>query len=192
MNMLAISGSARAASVNTALLQALARCAPQGVSVQVFADVASLPIFSPDREGPPAPPVVEEFAAAVARADGLIVACPEYVRAMPGGFKNAIDWLVSRDEIVAKPIALIHASHRGDDMLDQLRLVLSTVSENFTAALFERFALKSSTPAEVAAFFEAPEQATRLSAFLDRFARHIRSSIVAEAGLMPPALFRST
>src|SRR6185295_6490353 len=115
MNILAISGSTRAASANTALLHALARHAPRGVSVEVFDRVAGLPIFTPDREGPPAPPIVESFAAAVARADGIVIACPEYVRAIPGGMKNAIDWLVSRDEIIAKPIALIHASHRGDD-----------------------------------------------------------------------------
>jgi NAD(P)H-dependent FMN reductase len=77
------------------------------------------------RRRPPSKP----SAAAVARADGLVIACPEYVRALPGGFKNAVDWLVSRDEIIVKPIALIHASHRGDDMLEQLRLVLGTVSE---------------------------------------------------------------
>ena len=142
MNILAISGSTRAASANTALLQALARNAPHGVSVRVFAGIADLPIFSPDLEDPPAPPAVEAFAAAVARANGIVVACPEYVHAIPGGFKNAIDWLVSRDEIIAKPIALIHASHRGDDMLEQLRLVLGTVSENFTTEIFARFALK--------------------------------------------------
>jgi NAD(P)H-dependent FMN reductase len=175
MNILGISGSTRAASVNTALLHALARNAPQGVSVQVFADIADLPIFSPDLEGPPAPPPIETFAAAVARADGLVIACPEYVRAIPGGFKNAIDWLVSRDEIIAKPIVLIHASHRGDDMLDQLRAVLGTVSQNFAREIFDRFALKSATPSEVAAFFEAPDQAERLSAFLDRFARYVRA-----------------
>lgn len=175
MNILAISGSTRAASANTALLHALSRHAPRGVSVDVFDGVADLPIFSPDLEGPPAPPVVEAFAAAVARADGLVVACPEYVRAIPGGLKNAIDWLVSRNEIIAKPIALIHASHRGEDMLDQLRAVLGTVSVNFTEEIFERFALKSSTPAEIAAHFKTPEQAARLIAFLDQFVAHIRA-----------------
>ncbi len=175
MNILAISGSTRAASANTALLYALARHAPRGVVVHVFDSVAELPIFSPDLEGPPAPSAVEGFAAAVARADGLVIACPEYVRAIPGGFKNAIDWLVSRDEIIAKPIAVLHASHRGDDMLEQLRAVLGTVSENFAPDIFERFALKSSTPAEIAAFFETPEQAMRLSAFLDRFAAFVRA-----------------
>ncbi len=175
MNILAVSGSARAASANTALLHALARQAPQGMSVEVFARLAHLPIFSPDLEGPPAPPSVEALALAVARADGLVIACPEYVRALPGGLKNAIDWLASREEIIAKPIALVHASHRGDDMLEQLRAVLATVSANFTADIFERFALKSSTPAEIAAFFQAPHEAERLNRFLDRLSNHIRA-----------------
>jgi chromate reductase len=175
MHILAISGSTRAASANTALLQALAPCPPPGLSVDVFTGIVDLPIFSPDLEGPPAPPVVESFASAVANVDGLIVACPEYVRAIPGGFKNAIDWLVSRNEIIAKPIALIHASHRGDEVLDQLRAVLGAVSHNFATDVFERFALKSYSPAEVAEYFEAPERAARLTAFTEHFAAHIRA-----------------
>jgi NAD(P)H-dependent FMN reductase len=174
MNLLAISGSTRAASTNTALLRALARHAPRGVTVDVFTGIAGLPIFSPDLEGPPAPPPVEAFAAVVAGADGLIIACPEYVHAIPGGFKNAIDWLVSREEIIAKPIALIHASHRGDDALAQLRLVLATVSANFAADIFERFPFTSSTPSEIAAYFTSGDRSARLVAFTERFAEHVR------------------
>ena len=65
---------------------------------------------------------------AIARSDGVLVCSPEYVRGIPGGLKNAIDWLVSGDQIVGRPIALVHASHRGEDMLQALRAVLSTVS----------------------------------------------------------------
>jgi chromate reductase, NAD(P)H dehydrogenase (quinone) len=174
MKLLAISGSTRAASTNTALLQALARCAPEGVSVSVWADLQSLPIFSQDLEGPPAPPSVEAFATAVRGADGVIIACPEYVHALPGGFKNAIDWLVSRDEIIAKAIALIHASHRGDDALAQLRLVLGTVSTGFAPDIFECFPLTSSSPQQVARYFEEPQSTARLQSYLHRFVEHVR------------------
>lgn len=174
MNILAISGSTRAASTNTALLRALARHAPRGVAVEVFDGITGLPIFSLDLEGPPAPRRVEAFAASVARVDGLIIACPEYVHALPGGFKNAIDWLVSREEIVAKPIALIHASHRGDDALAQLRMVLATVSANFAPDIFERFPLTSSAPSEIEAYFANADNSARLVTYLQRFAGHVR------------------
>lgn len=144
--------------------------------MEVFDGLSDLPIFSQDLEGPPAPAPVEAFADAVGATSGIIIACPEYVHALPGGFKNAIDWLVSRDEIIGKPIALIHASHRGDDALAQLRLVLGTVSHCFAPEIFERFPLTSSSPDEIAAFCARPEIAARLSAFLQKFAEHVRQS----------------
>lgn len=166
MHILAISGSARAASGNTALLRALAAAAPEGVTVEVWAGVAALPVFSPDEEGARTPEAVRAFARRVAAADALVVACPEYVHALPGGFKNAIDWLVSREEIIGKPVALIHASHRGEDVLADLRRVLATVSERFLPEVFERFALVKMTPEEIAAALATPEETTRLRAYL--------------------------
>ncbi|WP_370651132.1 NADPH-dependent FMN reductase [Cypionkella sp.] len=56
------------------------------------------------------------------------MASPEYVSSIPGGLKNAVDWLGSSETLVSKPIALSHGSHRSDDMLDQLRIVLGAVS----------------------------------------------------------------
>ncbi len=169
MKILAISGSARAASTNTALLRALADVAAPGDSVQVWASLTGLPVFSPDNEGSATPPTVLKFAKLVDDADGLIISCPEYVHALPGGFKNAIDWLVSRDEIIAKPIAILHASHRGEDALASLRLVLSTVSERFYPEIFERFELISMSPGDVATHLAQPEQQARLRAYLAQF-----------------------
>ena len=100
-------------------------------------------------------------------ADGLIVSSPEYVRAIPGGLENAIDWLVLRDEIVAKPIVLAHASHRGDDMLASLRSVLSTVSSGFDGSRFLRLPLMGMAEAQVGAFCELPKNAKEIREFLD-------------------------
>lgn len=135
MKFLGISGSVRKGSTNTVLLTVLAELATLQAQIEVFDGIGALPIFSPDMEGDEAPKNVREFAAAVAQSDGVIISSPEYARAIPGGLKNAIDWLVSREELVNKPIALVHASHRGDDMLDSLRLVLNTVTENSTRPL---------------------------------------------------------
>lgn len=167
MRILALSGSLRADSTNTALLRGLARIAPDSITMNV-ATPAGLPLFSPDQEGPPAPAPVEKFARDVAASDGVIISCPEYVHALPGAFKNALDWLVSRDEIIGKPIALCHGSHRGEDVLAQLRLVLGTVSERFWPEIFVRFHLISMTPDEVYMHLDKPENRV-VSQFENRF-----------------------
>jgi len=170
MRILAISGSLRAASTNTALLRGLAAVAPGQVTV--FDGLAGLPAFSPDLEGALTPAPVLAFATAVA-ADGLVIACPEYIHALPGAFKNALDWLVSRQELVGKPIALIHASHRGEDVLADLRRVLGTVSDRFAPDIFARFPLTKKTPAEVAEALQAPDAQANLRRYLVEFAAFI-------------------
>ncbi len=173
MNFLAISGSNRRLSTNTAMLRAL-RDAGSGHEVTIHDGLGDLPVFSPDREGPDTPAAVLRFAEAVAAADGIIIASPEYVRSIPGGLKNAIDWLVSRDEIVAKPIALAHASHRGDDMLGQLRIVLGTVSAYFSEDCFLRFPLMKLAPEAIAARLSQPREQAEICAYLDAFASFCR------------------
>lgn len=113
MKFLAISGSARRASTNTAMLYALRSAAGPAHTLSVYDRVGELPVFSPDRELPEPPSEVAALANAIAEADGLILASPEYIRSIPSGLKNAIDWLVSRDEVIGKPIVLAHASHRA-------------------------------------------------------------------------------
>ncbi len=172
MQILAISGSPRAASVNTALLRGLIAVAPDPFRFTLFTGVGDLPVFSPDREGPLTPGPVLAFADAVANAQGIVIACPEYVHTIPGGMKNAIDWLVSRDEIIGKPIALIHASaHRGDDMLADLRRVLATVSDRFMPHVFARFPLHELSPDKVAGTLARPQHRVTLQRYLAAFAQ---------------------
>ena len=172
MELLALSGSLRAASTNTALLCALAEAAKPPQKVMLFQGLAELPLFSPDHEADTPAPVLA-FAAAVGCADGLIIACPEYIHALPGAFKNALDWLVSRPELIGKPIALLHASHRGEDVLADLRRVLATVSDRFAPDIFARFPLSKLTPPEVADHMAQPTNRATLQAFLARFADFI-------------------
>lgn len=169
MNILAISGSPREGSTNTHLLLTLANQASSYSEIEVYESIGALPIFSPDIDADAAPENVKAFASAVAAADGLIISSPEYVRAIPGGLKNAIDWLVPREELVNKPIALVHASHRGDDMLSSLRLVLNTVTSNFDEESFLQFPLMSKSPDEVRAFLFQAENAIKISEFLSSF-----------------------
>ena len=172
MNILAISGSGRGASTNTAFLKAVSNIAHPNHEVTVFSGVSDLPVFSPDAENGPLPQTVQAFADMIDKSDGLIFSSPEYVRAFPGVLKNAIDWLVSRDEIAGKPIALMHASHRGDDMLAQLRLVLSTVSDRFTHEPFVAFDLIKLSPDEISNELMASENRTKIDDFLTNFANY--------------------
>ena len=174
LRLLAISGSARRASTNTAMLRAMAEVAPPGIEITVFDRVGSLPVFSPDLEDGPPPAPVQAFMDAIRRADGLILSSPEYVHAIPGGLKNAIDWLVSGEHIIGKPVALMHASHRGDDMLGALRLVLSTVTERFAPDVFLRLPLMKMTPEAIMAFVGRDENRAKILGFLEDFAAHCR------------------
>ncbi|PCK81123.1 NADPH-dependent FMN reductase [Rhizobium sophoriradicis] len=173
MKFLAISGSTRRASTNTALLHALQAAADQTHALSVYDRVGELPVFSPDLELDP-PPAVSALVQAIADADGLILASPEYIRSIPGGLKNAIDWLVSREEVVGKPIVLTHASHRGDDMLGQLRVILATLSDRFNEELFLRLPLMKLLPDEVAAHLSAPRHQEEMRRFLDTFANYCK------------------
>lgn len=91
MKILAVSGSLRAASYNTALLRAAAELAPDGVTLQVH-PLNDLPFFNQDVEDLGDPEPVAAWKAAVREADGLLIACPEYNGGLTAVLKNAIDW----------------------------------------------------------------------------------------------------
>nr|WP_199047042.1 NADPH-dependent FMN reductase [Dyella sp. ASV24] len=176
MKLLAISGSARQDSTNTALLMAMKRLAPVGADVSVFHRLDTLPVFSPDLEGERTPVVVMALLEEIAKADGIIISSPEYVRAIPGGLKNAIDWMVSRYEIMGKPIALAHASHRGDEMLASLRVVLGTVSDGFLPHVFLRLPLVGKSVQEMALLMREPDYASQITRFLSDLVATIEST----------------
>jgi chromate reductase len=124
---LALSGSLREASTNTALLEAFAANAPDGVSIDVFRGIGTLPIFNPDDEMN-LPCAVSDMLEAVRNSDGVIVSCPEYAHGIPGGLKNALDWMVSHDVVVGKPAMLVHASIRSTFSREHLSEVMRTMS----------------------------------------------------------------
>ena len=128
MKLLGISGSLRRVSTNSALLRAFAENAPDDVTLDISDLIGDLPIFSPDREGELTPLSVEAFGRSIRAAEGLVFACPEYAHGIPGGIKNALDWMVSRDEIPNKPALIVRASTRSDYALSALQEVLRTMS----------------------------------------------------------------
>ena len=149
LNLLAISGSLRAASTNSALVAALARNAPAGCRVTIYGGLGRLPIFNPDDEGERTPREAAELIDAVTGADGIIVSCPEYAHGVPGGLKNALDWLVSRDAAVAKPAMLAHASPRSLFARAALAEIMRTMSFAMYEERVLEIALLGKKPAEV-------------------------------------------
>lgn len=127
LNLLALSGSLRINSTNTALLEAATLLAPEGMAMTLFDGLGALPHFNPDLADRP-PPSAIAFIKAVVEADGLVIACPEYARGIPGTFKNALDWLVGSTQFPHKPVMLFNASPRASDAQAALRVVLSTMS----------------------------------------------------------------
>ena len=115
MRVLAVSGSLRADSYNTRLLEAAVAAAPAGVEVELLdpALVADLPLYDQDLEDEGAPASVDLLREAWAGADAILFATPEYNGSVPGGLKNAIDW-ASRPKFDAaltnKTVSVIGAS----------------------------------------------------------------------------------
>lgn len=127
LRILALSGSLRAASINTALLRASARLAPRGVTVALCPGLGRLPLFNPDdAESPPA--AVRRFHARVAAAEALLFASPEYAHGVTGTIKNALDWLVGFEPFAYKPVAVLNASPRAQHADAALRETLRTMA----------------------------------------------------------------
>jgi|SRR5580700_4926175 chromate reductase len=127
MNILALSGSRRAASINTALLRSAARIAPPACKVTLFASLGELPLFNPDLEAT-LPALVGALRQAVGLADALLIASPEYAHGVSGTMKNALDWLVSYEGFVDKPVAVFNSSPRAHLAHDALLEILRTMS----------------------------------------------------------------
>jgi chromate reductase, NAD(P)H dehydrogenase (quinone) len=138
MRLLAISGSLRRASTNTAALEALARLAPEGVKLLLYRGLATLPPFNPDEdlEDKPKPEPVETLRALVDASDALVIAAPEYAHGLPGALKNALDWLVASEAFAGKPTALINTSPRAFHAQASLREILSTMAARLAPEAF--------------------------------------------------------
>jgi len=136
MKILAISGSLRSGSSNTAVLRAAARLAPAGVDIALFEGIADLPFFNPDLDGDRLPAPVAAFRALIGAADGILISSPEYARGVAGVLKNALDWLVASFEFPNKPVALINTSPRATDALAALTLTLETMSAQLVRDAF--------------------------------------------------------
>jgi len=113
LRILGLSGSLRRGSHNTNLLRAAATMLPPGAELEVYGGLRDLPPYDADLDVNPAEPAVARLREALAKADGILIATPEYNGSIPGVLKNALDW-ASRpfpdNALRGKPVAVIGAS----------------------------------------------------------------------------------
>jgi chromate reductase len=113
MRILGISGSLRRGSHNSELLRAAADLLPPGVELDWFHGLKAIPAYDPDDEVDSVPLAVRTLREAIASADAVLFATPEYNASIPGQLKNALDW-ASRpfpdNSLRGKPVAVIGAS----------------------------------------------------------------------------------
>ena len=125
LQFLGFAGSLRRASYNRGLIRAAADVAPAGITIDVF-DLHDLPFYNQDVEDAGEPAAVVAFKAAIAQAEALLFATPEYSHGVPGVLKNAIDW-ASRPRVSSplrdKAVAVMGASPgRGSTARAQAQL----------------------------------------------------------------------
>jgi chromate reductase, NAD(P)H dehydrogenase (quinone) len=131
--VLALSGSLRAASLNSMLLRAAARLAPPLIHVRLYREIGTLPLFNPDLERLDPPPVAA-LRGLIMGADALLIASPEYAHGVSGVIKNALDWMVGNESLVEKPVGLLNAAPRASIAQAALRETLLTMSARVVAA----------------------------------------------------------
>jgi len=113
MRVLGIPGSVRQDSHNRKLLRAAAAALPSGVELELWERLAALPHFDEDLEAGPAPDSVQQMRDAIAAADAVLIATPEYNAGIPGVLKNALDWAsrpFAAHPLRDKPVAVVGAS----------------------------------------------------------------------------------
>ncbi len=127
IKILALSGSLRKVSYNTALIKALIELSPSNISIALFEELGNLPLFNPDIEDDGSKSV-NRLKRQLADSNGLIIASPEYAHGISGVLKNALDWLVSGEEFVNMPVMLFNTSPRATHAQESLREVIKTMS----------------------------------------------------------------
>ncbi|MDH5257597.1 MAG: NAD(P)H-dependent oxidoreductase [Gammaproteobacteria bacterium] len=113
MEILAISGSVRKNSYNTALLNAIVKLSPSHINVTLCESIGDVPSFNPELSDADIPESVCTLISKIRESDGLIFSCPEYAHGVPGVFKNFLDWLVASDCIILKPVVVMTVSTSG-------------------------------------------------------------------------------
>ncbi|NQV98310.1 MAG: NAD(P)H-dependent oxidoreductase [Rhodospirillales bacterium] len=113
MKILTICGSLRHRSFNRAICNTLPALGPDGCTLENAPSFAAFPVYNADfQESNGVPAEVTALAEAIRRADGVVIVSPEYNYSVPGGLKNALDWIsrVPDQPFIGKPVALQSAA----------------------------------------------------------------------------------
>ncbi|WP_261306202.1 NADPH-dependent FMN reductase [Paenibacillus andongensis] len=131
IKVLAISGSLRQKSSNTALMHAIVGLARENMVFTIYNGLGDLPHFNPDLDVDDGPVSVLELRSQLNEADAVLICTPEYGNGVPGVLKNALDWLVSSGQFMNKPTAVVTASPTpmgGDKAHDSILLTLNMIN----------------------------------------------------------------
>jgi chromate reductase, NAD(P)H dehydrogenase (quinone) len=112
-SVLAISGSLRAGSFNSMLINAARKLAPSEMAIEVYEGIGGIPPYNGELDSPEPPAPVADLRARIAAADGLLISTPEYNYGPSGVLKNALDWASTPPHssvLLGKPVALMGAS----------------------------------------------------------------------------------
>ncbi len=182
--ILLVSGSTRSGSTNTAVLRTAPSVAPDGVTTDLYEGLADLPAFNPDDDHEPLHPAVADLRRQIAAADAILFCTPEYAGALPGSFKNLLDWTVGGGEIYGKPVAWINVSSvaaptGGADAHESLAKVMGYIGVDVVSQACARAPMSRGAIGADGLVTDADVRA-RLADVLDALAHYVRPSARAE------------
>jgi chromate reductase, NAD(P)H dehydrogenase (quinone) len=177
VRLLLVSGSTRNGSTNTATLRTAAAVAPDGVTGVLYEGLSGLPAFNPDDDFEPLHPAVADLRHQIASSDAVVFSTPEYAGALPGSFKNLLDWTVGGGEVYGKPVAWITvaAEGRGTHAEASLATVLGYVGAVPIEAACARLPITRDAVGPDGLVAD-PGYRDRLAELLGTIADHVRAS----------------
>ncbi len=177
VRILLVSGSLREGSTNSALVRTAAAVPPEGIEARVFEGLAELPHFNPDDdvEGVQVPAPVAALRAQLADADAVLFSAPEYAGALPGSFKNLLEWTVGGAEIYRLPAGWVNvaAPGRGENAEGSLRKVLGYVGADLATEACVRLTMDRSAIGADGTVAD-PAYRERVAEVLELLAAHVR------------------
>jgi NAD(P)H-dependent FMN reductase len=112
-NVLGVCGSLRKASLNHLFLRSMSLLCPDNINFSIYPNLGSIPLFNAD-DTDASIPRVTHWRSALANADLVMIATPEYAHGVTGVIKNALDWIVSSGELENKLVAFPNISVRAE------------------------------------------------------------------------------
>ena len=180
MKILGISGSLRAQSTTTAVLEAATQLAPPGIEIALWQGLSTIPPFNPDFDIDPPPEPIAGFRVALRASDAVMICSPEYAHGVSGVLKNALDWIVGSGELIDKPVALINASPYATFAYASLAETLRTMSAHLVPEACVTLPIRSGKP-DAAAILDSPEVSAVLRGAIGILSTQTASSTASPA-----------